>query len=40
MDRQPQAALAERCLYYMSMMREIEDRIERKLAHGIEVYEK
>ena len=31
MDRQPQAALAERCLYYMSMMREIEDRIERKL---------
>ncbi len=31
MDRQPRAALAERCLYYMSMMREIEDRIERKL---------
>ena len=31
MDRQPQAALAGRCLYYMSMMREIEDRIERKL---------
>jgi pyruvate dehydrogenase E1 component alpha subunit len=30
-DRQPRAALAERCLYYMSMMREIEDRIERKL---------
>ena len=31
MDRQPQAALAGRCLYYMSMMREIEDRVERKL---------
>jgi len=30
-DRQPRAALAGRCLYYMSMMREIEDRIERKL---------
>jgi pyruvate dehydrogenase E1 component alpha subunit len=30
-DRQPQAALAGRCLYYLSMMREIEDRIERKL---------
>src|SRR5580765_3814855 len=26
-----QAELAHRCLYYMTMMREIEDRIERKL---------
>ncbi|HEV3331495.1 MAG TPA: thiamine pyrophosphate-dependent dehydrogenase E1 component subunit alpha [Bryobacteraceae bacterium] len=26
-----QAALAHRCLYYMSLMREVEDRIERKL---------
>ncbi|MBV9506770.1 MAG: hypothetical protein JO323_17390, partial [Acidobacteriia bacterium] len=25
------AALAHRCLYYMSLMREVEDRIERKL---------
>jgi TPP-dependent pyruvate/acetoin dehydrogenase alpha subunit len=30
-DKQQQAALANRCLYYLSMMREIEDRIERKL---------
>ena len=27
----PTAALAQRCLYFMKMMREIEDRIERKL---------
>ena len=27
----PQAALAHQCLYYMSLMREMEDRIERKL---------
>jgi len=26
-----QAAIAHRCLYYMSLMREVEDRIERKL---------
>src|SRR5580700_979272 len=26
-----QAAVAHRCLYYMSLMREVEDRIERKL---------
>lgn len=26
-----QAALAQKCLYYMSLMREVEDRIERKL---------
>ena len=26
-----QAELAHRCLYYMSLMREVEDRIERKL---------
>ena len=36
MSRQPRT---ERRPYYMPMMREIEDRIERKLAHGIEVYE-
>src|ERR1700682_5031670 len=27
----PNSELARRCLYYMKMMREIEDRIERKL---------
>ena len=27
----PQAELAHKCLYYMSLMREVEDRIERKL---------
>ena len=27
----PQAELAHKCLYYMTMMREMEDRIERKL---------
>src|SRR5579864_1614231 len=27
----PNAELARRCLYFMSMMREVEDRIERKL---------
>ena len=27
----PQAELARRCLYYMELMREVEDRIERKL---------
>src|SRR3984893_1670731 len=27
----PQAELARRCLYYMALMREVEDRIERKL---------
>src|SRR5579859_3068940 len=27
----PQSELARRCLYYMKMMREVEDRIERKL---------
>src|SRR5471032_1621012 len=27
----PQAELARRCLYYMELMRETEDRIERKL---------
>src|SRR5258706_7039790 len=27
----PQADLANKCLYYMSLMREVEDRIERKL---------
>jgi len=26
-----QAELAQQCLYYMSLMREMEDRIERKL---------
>jgi pyruvate dehydrogenase E1 component alpha subunit len=29
--RREQAALAHKCLYYMSLMREMEDRIERKL---------
>ena len=28
---EPQAEFARRCLYYMKMMREVEDRIERKL---------
>jgi hypothetical protein len=28
----PNSKLAHRCLYYMKMMREMEDRIERKLA--------
>ena len=27
----PEAELANKCLYYMSLMREVEDRIERKL---------
>src|SRR5215813_15661915 len=27
----PEAELARKCLYYMSLMREVEDRIERKL---------
>ena len=27
----PEAALAHKCLYYMLLMREVEDRIERKL---------
>src|SRR5256885_14827559 len=27
----PEADLARKCLYYMSLMREVEDRIERKL---------
>src|SRR5580765_3176867 len=27
----PEADLANKCLYYMSLMREVEDRIERKL---------
>ena len=27
----PEAELAHKCLYYMSLMREVEDRIERKL---------
>jgi TPP-dependent pyruvate/acetoin dehydrogenase alpha subunit len=30
-DSQSESALARRCLYYMKMMREMEDRIERKL---------
>src|SRR5437763_10712536 len=29
--RDPNSELAHRCLYYMSLMREAEDRIERKL---------
>ena len=29
--RREEAALAHKCLYYMSLMREMEDRIERKL---------
>ena len=30
-DAGPQAELARKCLYYMTLMREVEDRIERKL---------
>src|SRR5208283_5741377 len=30
-QRTAEATLAHQCLYYMSMMRELEDRIERKL---------
>src|SRR5215813_14454707 len=29
--REPESELARRCLYFMKMMREVEDRIERKL---------
>jgi len=30
-----QAELARKCLYYMALMREIEDRVERKLQFAL-----